>query len=80
MYYFIHLKILTLLYIPFAITVERPKSAMQKAVEDKVFSIKLDDVVESEDEEVDDDGKIFEEELIAHQDESINVYEDKVSV
>ena len=53
---------------------------MQKAVEDKVFSIKLDDVVESEDEEVDDDGKIFEEELIAHQDESINVYEDKVSV
>ena len=64
-------------------SVERPKSAKLRAVEDKVFSIKLDDVAEEDDDDDDDDDvtdeKIYEEELIAHQDESINVYEDKVT-
>ena len=47
---------------------------MQKAVEDKVFSIMS---IQEEEEEEEEEHNL-EADMIAHQDEYINVYEDKV--
>ncbi|XP_076819679.1 coiled-coil domain-containing protein 83-like [Clavelina lepadiformis] len=52
---------------------DRPRSAMQKAVEDKVFSIMS---IQEEEEEEEEEHNL-EADMIAHQDEYINVYEDK---
>ena len=67
------------------IFVERPKSAMLQAIEDKVFSISFpgekdddDDDDDDDEEEVAGDGGV-EDDIIAHQDEDINIHDDMVS-
>ena len=58
---------------------ERPKSAMLQAVEDKVFSIMAPEDLKEEDGESDDEeDENVEADMIAHQDEDINVEDDKV--
>ena len=60
---------------------DRPKSAMLQAVQDKVFSLMApqdEEDTEEEDSGSDEDGAV-ETDMIAHQGEDVNIEDDKVS-
>ena len=66
-----------------SIIIDRPKSAMLQAIQDKVFSLMApqyeEETTDDDDAEEEDDDGEMETDIIAHQGEDINIDEDKVN-